>query len=64
MADTFCGRSILRIIKVIFIPNFMALVSNSFDIRKIKYCNENFYPKILSKSFINSCYLLHRKNDI
>ena len=49
----FYRKSLLEIIKLILIfnfINFIPLVSNRFNIRKMKYCIENkyqFYPQIL-----------------
>ena len=46
------GRSLLEIMKLILILNFInfiSLVSNSFSTKKMKYCIENihqFYPQI------------------
>ena len=46
------GRSLLEIMKLILILNFInfiPLVSNSFSPKKMKYCIENihqFYPQI------------------
>ena len=65
ISGTFYGRSLLKksyIILILHFINFSPLVSNSFNIRKMKCCMKNCCINIIHIFFINSCHLLPRKN--